>query len=155
MGAQCRWRIHAYLTNGYWTVTQYGNTWVSNYDWAVATFHYGRWFWWVRWLGVDTRHCAGTGMGCGAMVVVIMVGRNVAPAYNFSVSFNLFNNIPNNYWCFVPQQYVWRPLYIATVFATSQRVHREQHHIRYALHGEQHYIQWYYYTPSHAEITHT
>ncbi|MCI0920247.1 DUF6600 domain-containing protein [Sphingobacterium rhinopitheci] len=32
-----------YSSNGYWTMTQYGNTWVSNYPWGWATFHYGRW----------------------------------------------------------------------------------------------------------------
>jgi hypothetical protein len=32
-----------YYTNGYWAMTQFGNTWVSNYDWGWATFHYGRW----------------------------------------------------------------------------------------------------------------
>jgi len=32
-----------YSTNGYWTMTQYGNTWVSNYAWGWAPFHYGRW----------------------------------------------------------------------------------------------------------------
>ncbi|HYK77827.1 MAG TPA: DUF6600 domain-containing protein, partial [Daejeonella sp.] len=33
-----------YATNGYWIQTQYGNTWVSDYPWGWATFHYGRWF---------------------------------------------------------------------------------------------------------------
>ena len=33
-----------YATNGYWTMTNFGNTWVSNYSWGWAPFHYGRWF---------------------------------------------------------------------------------------------------------------
>jgi hypothetical protein len=32
-----------YATNGYWTMTDYGNTWVSDYEWGWAPFHYGRW----------------------------------------------------------------------------------------------------------------
>lgn len=32
-----------YYTNGYWAMTEYGNTWVSNYSWGWAPFHYGRW----------------------------------------------------------------------------------------------------------------
>ncbi len=32
-----------YYTNGYWVMTEYGNTWVSNYAWGWAPFHYGRW----------------------------------------------------------------------------------------------------------------
>ncbi len=34
-----------YATNGYWAMTNFGNTWVSNYDWGWAPFHYGRWLW--------------------------------------------------------------------------------------------------------------
>jgi hypothetical protein len=32
-----------YSSNGNWVYTEYGWTWVSNYDWGWATFHYGRW----------------------------------------------------------------------------------------------------------------
>ena len=32
-----------YGSNVYWTMTQYGNTWVSHYPWGWAPFHYGRW----------------------------------------------------------------------------------------------------------------
>eukprot|EP01039_Chlorochromonas_danica_P015767 gene15767-18569_t len=32
-----------YATRGHWVVTDYGNTWVSDYPWGWATFHYGRW----------------------------------------------------------------------------------------------------------------
>ncbi|MEB2776983.1 DUF6600 domain-containing protein [Algoriphagus sp. D3-2-R+10] len=36
--------FHPYGTNGHWVMTSYGNTWVSDYDWGWATFHYGRWY---------------------------------------------------------------------------------------------------------------
>ena len=32
-----------YYTNGHWVYTNYGWTWVSNYSWGWAPFHYGRW----------------------------------------------------------------------------------------------------------------
>jgi len=32
-----------YYTNGYWAMTEAGCTWVSNYPWGWAPFHYGRW----------------------------------------------------------------------------------------------------------------
>ncbi len=32
-----------YATRGHWVLTEYGNTWVSDYPWGWATFHYGRW----------------------------------------------------------------------------------------------------------------
>lgn len=32
-----------YFTDGHWLMTEYGNTWVSDYAWGWACFHYGRW----------------------------------------------------------------------------------------------------------------
>ncbi len=32
-----------YSTNGRWVYTDDGWTWVSDYDWGWAPFHYGRW----------------------------------------------------------------------------------------------------------------
>lgn len=32
-----------YYTNGHWQMTDYGNTWISDYPWGWACFHYGRW----------------------------------------------------------------------------------------------------------------
>ncbi|MFZ4739879.1 MAG: DUF6600 domain-containing protein [Bacteroidales bacterium] len=33
-----------YATNGYWVFTEDGWTWVSDYPWGWAPFHYGRWY---------------------------------------------------------------------------------------------------------------
>ncbi len=33
-----------YATRGHWVFTEYGWTWVSDYRWGWATFHYGRWY---------------------------------------------------------------------------------------------------------------
>jgi Family of unknown function (DUF6600) len=32
-----------YSTGGHWVLTEYGWTWVSDYSWGWAPFHYGRW----------------------------------------------------------------------------------------------------------------
>lgn len=32
-----------YSSNGHWVNTDFGWTWVSDYNWGWATFHYGRW----------------------------------------------------------------------------------------------------------------
>jgi hypothetical protein len=32
-----------YATGGQWTLTEYGWTWISDFDWGWAPFHYGRW----------------------------------------------------------------------------------------------------------------
>src|SRR5215471_19626550 len=32
-----------YATGGHWVLTEFGWTWVSDWDWGWAPFHYGRW----------------------------------------------------------------------------------------------------------------
>jgi len=94
--------FHPYGSDGHWVMTDYGNTWVSDYDWGWAPFHYGRWFyttnyqswawipdynWGPAW--VDWRTGGGyygwAPMGPG-----------------FSINFRV--NIPASYWLFVPQR---------------------------------------------------
>ncbi|WP_066833571.1 DUF6600 domain-containing protein [Rufibacter ruber] len=60
-----------YASRGHWVMTEYGNTWVSDYDWGWAPFHYGRWMYddYYGWLWlpgqewgpawVDWRHTDG------------------------------------------------------------------------------------------------
>jgi Family of unknown function (DUF6600) len=40
VGVPVGWRPYA---DGHWIWTEYGWTWVSDYDWGWAPFHYGRW----------------------------------------------------------------------------------------------------------------
>ena len=93
--------FHPYGTNGYWEMTNFGNTWVSHYDWGWAPFHYGRWFWtdfygwawvpgyewgpaWVNWrTGGGYYGWAPLGPGVGI---------------NVSIGFH------SNHWRFVPQR---------------------------------------------------
>ncbi len=35
--------FHPYATQGHWVMTNYGWTWVSDFRWGWAAFHYGRW----------------------------------------------------------------------------------------------------------------
>ncbi len=94
-----------YGTNGHWVMTEFGNTWVSDYNWGWAAFHYGRWFYddyqgwgWVpdyQWgpAWVDWRSSGGY-YGWAPLF----------PGVQFGVSFN----IPMNYWVFVPRRYINR-----------------------------------------------
>lgn len=93
--------FHPYSSNGYWTMTNYGNTWVSDYSWGWAPFHYGRWLWddfygwawipdyewgpaWVSWR---------TGGGYYGWAPL-------APGLGINVSINFHRN----HWVFVPQR---------------------------------------------------
>jgi hypothetical protein len=93
--------FHPYGTNGHWEMTNFGNTWVSNYDWGWAAFHYGRWFWnnyygwaWVpgyEWAPAWVNWRTGGGYYGWAPL---------GPGIHVSVGFN----VPSNYWVFVPQR---------------------------------------------------
>lgn len=93
-----------YYSNGRWAYTDYGWTWVSDYSWGWAPFHYGRWIndynygwmwvpgyqWapaWVSWRGGGNYYgWAPLGPGMDA---------------NISVG-----SIPYNNWTFVPDRYI-------------------------------------------------
>lgn len=92
-----------YMTNGRWIMTEFGNTWLSDYPWGWAPFHYGRWgyddyygwFWvpgdewgpaWVTW------RSGGDYYGWAP----------IPPG----VSINISINIPFTRWFFVPKRYV-------------------------------------------------
>lgn len=97
-----------YYTNGRWAMTKYGNTWVSNYDWGWAPFHYGRWVinnyrqwiwmpdtnWGPAW--VDWRSGGGQ-YGWAPM----------APSININLSFGRRYAVPEYCWNFVPQNSIY------------------------------------------------
>ena len=102
--------FHPYGSNGHWVMTNYGNTWVSDYDWGWAAFHYGRWYfddnyqswawipdydWGPAW--VDWR----TGGGYYGWAPM-------GPGFTVNVRVNM----PSFYWVFVPQnRFVYHNVY--------------------------------------------
>jgi len=97
-----------YYTNGRWAMTEYGNTWVSNYDWGWAPFHYGRWvinsyrqwIWlpdtnwgpaWVDWRSGDGYY------GWAPM----------APSISINLSFGRRYSVPEFCWNFIPQSSIY------------------------------------------------
>lgn len=98
-----------YGTNGHWVYTDMGWTWVSDYPWGWAPFHYGRWayddaygwFWvpgyewapaWVSWRNSNDYY------GWAPL----------APGLHVSVGVS-FGSIPASRWVFVPRQYIASP----------------------------------------------
>jgi hypothetical protein len=99
-----------YATRGHWVITDYGNTWVSDYPWGWATFHYGRWRYddyygwewipghewapaWVTW-----RHGGGY-YGWAPLM----------PGISISISIGGGYRVPDNYWVCAPQAYIASP----------------------------------------------
>ncbi|MGY3054668.1 hypothetical protein ACVWYG_002875 [Pedobacter sp. UYEF25] len=101
-----------YYTQGRWAMTEYGNTWVSNYDWGWAPFHYGRWVYnsyrqWI-WLPdtnwgpawVDWRSGGGY-YGWAPM----------GPRININISFGRRYVVPTYCWNFIPQRSIYSNSY--------------------------------------------
>src|SRR5882724_3289744 len=92
-----------YGTRGHWIYTEDGWTWVSDYSWGWATFHYGNWFYddsygwmwapgyewapaWVTWGEYGGNYCWAP----------------VGPHVNIGISFASYRP-PYNYWNFCPR----------------------------------------------------
>ena len=97
-----------YYSNGRWAMTEYGNTWVSNYDWGWAPFHYGRWMYnrynnwvwlpdtvwgpaWVNW------RSGGGNYGWAPMGPNISININIGRRYV----------MPDFCWSFIPQANIY------------------------------------------------
>ena len=96
-----------YASNGHWVMTEYGNTWVSDYDWGWAPFHYGRWTFdpaYGGWLWLPGQEWAPAWVSWrsgGGYYGWAPLG----PGANVNVNIN----IPAPYWTFVPQVYFNQP----------------------------------------------
>ena len=92
-----------YATRGHWVITEYGNTWVSDYGWGWAPFHYGRWLWddYYGWVWVP-----GTEWG-----PAWVNWRSGADYYGWAplgpgMHINIQINIPVAHWVFVPRRHI-------------------------------------------------
>lgn len=97
-----------YYTNGRWVMTEYGNTWVSNYDWGWAPFHYGRWIYnrYNRWVWIpDTTwgpawvswRSGGGYYGWAPLAPSISININFGPRYV----------VPDFCWNFIPERHIY------------------------------------------------
>lgn len=97
-----------YYTNGRWAMTDYGNTWVSNYQWGWAPFHYGRWVAdaYNRWLWIpDTTWGPAwvdwrTGGGYYGWAPM-------APLISIHINFGRRYIRPDYCWNFIPQGHIY------------------------------------------------
>lgn len=100
-----------YRSEGRWAWSEeYGWLWVSDYEWGWAPFHYGRWVYdsYEGWLWVPDYEWA----------PAWVVWRGGGDYYGWApmspgISINLYlgnrYNVPYNYWCFAPRQYLTSP----------------------------------------------
>lgn len=100
-----------YRTNGHWVYTDDGWTWVSDYSWGWAPFHYGRWdydvayggyYWvpgyewgpaWVSWRSDNSDY------GWAPL----------RPGVSIGIGISFGDDIPAERWTFVPNRYIASP----------------------------------------------
>jgi len=91
-----------YYSGGHWDYTQYGWSWVSDYSWGWAPFHYGRWeedpfYGWIWIPGYEWAPAWVTWSQYDGYYGWAPLGYGV----NINVSFGA---VPYNRWVFVPRQ---------------------------------------------------
>lgn len=97
-----------YYTNGRWAQTEYGNTWISDYQWGWACFHYGRWTFdtYYGWLWIP-------GTVWGPAWVSWRSGTGtfgwapLSPDYEFSTSELKAYHCPKDWWVMLPAKYLY------------------------------------------------
>jgi hypothetical protein len=95
-----------YATNGYWAMTDYGNTWVSDDPYGWAVYHYGRWtynpyYGWVWIPGYEWAPAWVSWRSGGGYYGWAPMG----PGYEAGGSYAY----PDNYWVFVAPENLYRP----------------------------------------------
>jgi hypothetical protein len=99
-------KLRPYYTNGTWVMTEHGSTWVSNYPWGWAPFHYGRWVYdsFYHWVWIPGTTWA------PAWVVWRTSGEYVGwtpitPGTTISAAGGPSYYVPDDWWVFVPRKY--------------------------------------------------
>jgi hypothetical protein len=97
-----------YYTNGQWILTGHGNTWVSNYNWGWACFHYGRWTFnnYYGWLWVPGQNWGPAWVSWRANATSYGWAP-LSPEYEFSASEFKKYDCPKDWWIFIPKTFVY------------------------------------------------
>jgi hypothetical protein len=113
-----------YSSNGDWVYTEYGWTWVSDYRWGWAPFHYGRWYFddYMGWMWIPGYEWAPAWVTWGSYNDYYGWAP-LGPDINVNVNFNWF--APDPWWTFVPcrhffsnnwRNYIYdRPVHITNI----------------------------------------
>ena len=113
-----------YASNGHWVNTIYGWTWVSDYRWGWATFHYGRWDFdnYLGWVWIPGYEWAPAWVSWGSYGDY-WGWAPLGPNINVQVSIGWY--APSPWWTFVPRghfcsdnwnRYIYdRPVYVNNI----------------------------------------
>ncbi|MCX6268844.1 MAG: hypothetical protein NTW16_16080 [Bacteroidetes bacterium] len=93
-----------YSSRGNWVYTDIGWTWISEYRWGWATFHYGRWYFddYLGWMWIPGNEWAPAWVTWGSYND-LWAWAPMGP--NIQINFNTNRYAPNFWWTFVPRQH--------------------------------------------------
>lgn len=142
-----------YYTNGYWTMTEYGNMWISNYAWGWAPFNYGRWA--LRpygWIWVPGTQWA------PAWVVWREGGgyygwAPMAPGVQMNNYFNSYNT-PYEWFTFVPYANIYNRNFNVYYMPSNfyNRYWNRTAYIRHQYHNPYHNNSYFWTGPSYNDV---
>jgi len=91
-----------YWNDGYWVMTPFGNTWVSEYPWGWAAFHYGRWMYntYYGWVWIPG-YVWGPAWVCWRHGGGYYGWAPLGPWFSFGIAFDTYV-CPSNWWVFIP-----------------------------------------------------
>lgn len=101
--------VHAdfspYGTDGYWAYTDAGWTWISDFSWGWAPFHYGRWLLDVNlgWGWVPDYEWS-PGWVVWKRAIGFYGWAPIGPGIGIDFAFSSGYALPNNYWHFIREQ---------------------------------------------------
>lgn len=99
------WRPY---THGRWVYTDFGLTWISDWEWGWAPFHYGRWFFepYYGWVWIPGREWAPAWVawqyGSGWVGWVPL-----PPGVQWHAGVNLSAYVKPYWWCFTEERYLF------------------------------------------------
>lgn len=93
-----------YSSGGNWAYTDLGWTWVSDYQWGWAVFHYGRWYFddYLGWMWVPGNEWAPAWVTWGSFND-LWAWAPMGP--NIHVNVNTGWHAPHSWWTFVPRHH--------------------------------------------------
>ena len=117
-----------YFSKGFWAMTDFGNTWVSEYQWGWAVFHYGRWTYdsYYGWLWVPGQDW-GPAWVSWRSGVGVFGWAPLSPGYEISNKELNQYTPPKDWWVYLAPEYLYggdyyRYLYGATGSAVNRKI---------------------------------
>jgi hypothetical protein len=110
-----------YASGGNWIYTDLGWTWVSDYRWGWAAFHYGRWYFddYLGWMWIPGNEWAPAWVTWGSYAGY-WAWAPMGPNVRVSVNFNWV--APYSWWTFVPYRHFYSNNWYSYIYNPTAQI---------------------------------